>query len=52
MNKELVHLVKDINRVEYKTNLMLTKEFPSLLGETLTTKQAVFSLVGWSKKII
>jgi MarR family transcriptional regulator, organic hydroperoxide resistance regulator len=42
MDKELVHLVKEINRVKYETNLMLTEEFSSLLGETLTTKQAVF----------
>ncbi|MGE7131502.1 MarR family winged helix-turn-helix transcriptional regulator [Lysinibacillus xylanilyticus] len=42
MDKDLVHLVKEINRVDYETNLMLTDEFTSLLDETLTTKQAVF----------
>lgn len=42
MDKDLVHLVKEINQVEYETNLMLTEEFSSLFDETLTTKQAVF----------
>jgi len=42
MDKELVHLIKEINQVEYETNLRLTEEFSSLLDETLTTKQAVF----------
>ncbi|MFC9542693.1 hypothetical protein ACFTQ7_22930 [Lysinibacillus sp. NPDC056959] len=42
MDKELVHLIKEINQVEYKTNLRLTEEFSSLLDETLTTKQTVF----------
>ncbi|MEB2278929.1 MarR family transcriptional regulator [Lysinibacillus xylanilyticus] len=42
MDKDLVHLVKEINQVEYETNLMLTEEFSSLFYETLTTKQAVF----------
>ncbi|MFJ3386216.1 MULTISPECIES: MarR family winged helix-turn-helix transcriptional regulator [unclassified Lysinibacillus] len=42
MDKDLVHLVKEINQVEYETTLMLTEEFSSLFDETLTTKQAVF----------
>lgn len=42
MDKELVHLVNEINQVEYETNLMLTEEFSSLFDETLTTKQVVF----------
>jgi len=42
MDQELVHLIKEINQVDYETNLMLTEEFSSLLDETLTTKQAVF----------
>ncbi|UPW82371.1 MarR family winged helix-turn-helix transcriptional regulator [Lysinibacillus sp. Ag94] len=42
MDKDLVHLVKEINQVEYETNLMLTEEFSSLFDETLTTKQAIF----------
>lgn len=42
MDKDLVHLVKEIKQVEYETNLMLTEEFSSLFDETLTTKQAVF----------
>jgi len=42
MDKELVHLIKEINQVDCETNLMLTEEFSSLLDETLTTKQAVF----------
>ncbi|MGE7927960.1 hypothetical protein [Lysinibacillus xylanilyticus] len=42
MDKDLVHLVKEINRVDYESNLMLTDEFTSLLDETLTTKQVVF----------
>ncbi|MFE3573261.1 MarR family winged helix-turn-helix transcriptional regulator [Lysinibacillus sp. NPDC059133] len=42
MDKELVHLIKEINQVDYEANLMLTEEFSSLLDETLTTKQAVF----------
>ncbi|MGE7688168.1 MarR family winged helix-turn-helix transcriptional regulator [Lysinibacillus sp. NPDC097214] len=42
MDKELVHLIKEINQVHYETNLMLTEEFSSLLDETLTTKQALF----------
>ncbi|MGE7949551.1 MarR family winged helix-turn-helix transcriptional regulator [Lysinibacillus sp. NPDC093688] len=42
MDKELVHLIKEINQVDYETNLMLTEEFSSLLDETLTTKQALF----------
>lgn len=42
MDKDLVHLIKEINQVEYETNLMLTEEFSSFFDETLTTKQAVF----------
>ena len=34
MDKELVHLIKEINQVEYETNLRLTEEFSSLLNET------------------
>ncbi|MDM5249690.1 MULTISPECIES: MarR family transcriptional regulator [unclassified Lysinibacillus] len=42
MEKELVHLIKEINQIDYETNLMLTEEFSSILDETLTSKQAVF----------
>ena len=40
--KELIQLVKELNQVEYETNVMLTEEFSTLLDETLTTKQALF----------
>lgn len=42
MEKELIQLVKELNQVEYETNVMLTEEFSTLLDETLTTKQALF----------
>lgn len=42
VEKELIQLVKELNQVEYETNVMLTEEFSTLLDETLTTKQALF----------
>lgn len=42
MEKELIQLVKELNQIEYETNVMLTEEFSTLLDETLTTKQALF----------
>lgn len=42
MEKELIQLVKELNQVEYETNVMLTEEFSTLLDETLTTKQTLF----------
>ncbi|MGE7113316.1 MarR family winged helix-turn-helix transcriptional regulator [Lysinibacillus sp. NPDC047702] len=42
MENELIQLVRELNQVEYETNVMLTEEFSTLLDETLTTKQALF----------
>lgn len=42
MNQKLIQIVKEINQLEYETNLMLTEEFDSLLDDNLTAKQAGF----------
>jgi DNA-binding MarR family transcriptional regulator len=42
MNQKLIQIVKEINQLEYETNLLLTEEFDSLLDDHITTKQAVF----------
>ncbi|RST60369.1 MarR family winged helix-turn-helix transcriptional regulator [Siminovitchia terrae] len=42
MLQQLVQLVKEINQIEYETNLLLTEEFSSLLDDKITDKQAVF----------
>lgn len=38
----MIQIVKEINQVEYETNLLLTEEFESLLDDKITTKQARF----------
>ncbi|WP_040951000.1 MarR family transcriptional regulator [Gorillibacterium massiliense] len=42
MDQQLVQLVKEINQIEYETNLMLTEEFASLIDDKITAKQAKF----------
>lgn len=42
MFQPLVQLVREINQIEYETNLLLAEEFSSLLDDKITDKQAVF----------
>jgi len=42
MNQKLIQIVKEINQLEFETNLLLTEEFDSLLDDKLTAKQAGF----------
>ncbi|KEQ25968.1 MarR family winged helix-turn-helix transcriptional regulator [Paenibacillus tyrfis] len=41
MNEELIRYVKEINKAEYDTNVMLTLEYTALVDETITDKQLV-----------
>lgn len=38
MDKGLVHLIKEINQIEYEINLRLIEEFSSLLNERINYK--------------
>ncbi|MEH7239513.1 MarR family winged helix-turn-helix transcriptional regulator [Bacillus sp. JJ1562] len=42
MDQKLMQIVKEINQLEYETNLLLSEEFDSLLDDHLTAKQAGF----------
>ncbi|MCM3273029.1 MarR family winged helix-turn-helix transcriptional regulator [Paenibacillus elgii] len=41
MNEELIRYVKEINKAEYDTNVMLTLEYAALVDETITDKQLI-----------
>lgn len=41
MNEELIQYVKEINKAEYDTNVMLTLEYAALVDETITDKQLI-----------
>ncbi|NEN86154.1 MarR family winged helix-turn-helix transcriptional regulator [Paenibacillus elgii] len=41
MNEELIQYVKEINKAEYDTNVMLTLEYAALVDETITDKQFI-----------